>query len=158
MQVNHRRARPEGAGFLSGIIWGVQRKPPAQSHILYRFWKIHLQSNSFDEVSSSFWPIILKCLGKAQYIKSLPSQCEWVCQKLSPNTTEVWKNRREQSVLVHACVHVCGGREGGRGREAETGRDMQRRAQTERGRHREIETEGESETYLHMQEKKTCRE
>lgn len=29
----------EVAGFLNGIIPGVQRKPPAQSHILYRFWK-----------------------------------------------------------------------------------------------------------------------
>ena len=104
--------------------------------------KIRLQSNSFYKVSSSFWPIILKCLGKAQYIKSPPSQCEWVCQKLSPNTTEVWKNRREQSMLVHVCVYACvhggqGGRE--RQRQGETCKDehRQRQGDTEKQKQRE---------------------
>ena len=106
--------------------------------------KIRLQSNSFYEVSSSFWPIMLKCLGKVQYIKSPPSQCEWVSQKLSPNTTEVWRNRREQSMLVHVCVcmRVCmGGGEGGRDRDskrhAETSIDRDRETQRNRNRGRD---------------------
>lgn len=64
--------------------------------------------------------------------------------KLSPNTTEVWKNRREQSVLVH----VCGGREGGRDR------DRERHAETsiDRGRHREKQKQQERQRLVHAGE------